>query len=185
MKKTVLTFGLISGAMLTAFMFAALPFADRIGFDRAEIVGYTAMVLSFLLVFFGIRSYRENVGDGYITFWKSLQVGLLIVLVASICYVISWQILYRNFLPDFIDQYIAHEIETLRSSGASAETIASKTQEFETFKEYYKIPIVNIAFTFLEPTVVGIPMTLLSAALLRKRRKQGLDAPAPLEQPAA
>src|SRR6266705_1707453 len=49
-------------------MLGSIPFAKRIGFDKAEFVGYTIMVLSFLMVFFGVRSYRENVGDGYITF---------------------------------------------------------------------------------------------------------------------
>jgi Protein of unknown function (DUF4199) len=68
MKKTVLTFGLIGGAILAAMMFATLPFMDKIGFDRGEIIGYTTMILAFLLVFFGIRSYRENVGGGQITF---------------------------------------------------------------------------------------------------------------------
>ena len=58
MKKTVLTFGLISGVMSSLMMLATLPFMHRIGFDNGLVVGYTAIVLSFLLVFFGIRSYR-------------------------------------------------------------------------------------------------------------------------------
>ena len=64
MKKTVLTFGLISGAILSAMMLATLPFLDRIGFDRGEIIGYTSMVVAFLLIFFGVRSYRDNVAGG-------------------------------------------------------------------------------------------------------------------------
>jgi len=59
MKKTVLTFGLISGAIMSLMMLGTLPFIDKIGFDKGEIVGYTGIVLSFLLVFFGIRSYRK------------------------------------------------------------------------------------------------------------------------------
>lgn len=39
MKKTVLTFGLISGAVLSLLMLATLPFLDRIGFDKGLIVG--------------------------------------------------------------------------------------------------------------------------------------------------
>ena len=35
MKKTVLTFGLISGAILSAMMAITLRFQDAIGFDRA------------------------------------------------------------------------------------------------------------------------------------------------------
>ena len=36
MKKTVLTFGLISGAILSAMMLITLPFHDAIGFDRGD-----------------------------------------------------------------------------------------------------------------------------------------------------
>ena len=54
MKKTVLTFGLISGAVSSAMMLVTLPFHERIGFDNAEIIGYTTMVLAFMLVFFGV-----------------------------------------------------------------------------------------------------------------------------------
>ncbi|HXN21676.1 MAG TPA: hypothetical protein VOA41_02915 [Candidatus Dormibacteraeota bacterium] len=64
MKKTVLTFGLISGAVSAAMMLATMPFADKIGWDKGEILGYTVIVLSSLMVFFGVRSYRENAGAG-------------------------------------------------------------------------------------------------------------------------
>jgi len=98
-KKTVLTFGLISGALSSLMMVATVPFADRIGFDKGAIVGYTAIVLSFLLVFFGIRSYRDNVGNGQITFSKAFAVGISITVISCIFYVVTWEILYFNFLP--------------------------------------------------------------------------------------
>ena len=105
MKKTVLTFGLISGAMMALLMFATLPLVDRLSFDNLTVIGYTSMVASFLMVFFGIRSFRDNVGGGRITFGKALQIGLLITLISSACYVIAWQILYYNFLPEFVYKY--------------------------------------------------------------------------------
>jgi uncharacterized protein DUF4199 len=84
MKKTVLTFGLISGAVLSVMMIINAAFAEKIGFDRAVIIGYTTMVLAFLLVFFGIRSYRDTIGQGRISFLRALSVGLLIMVIASI-----------------------------------------------------------------------------------------------------
>lgn len=72
MKKTVITFGLISGAILASMMLAMLLLIDRIGFDKGEIIGYTTMVVAFLMVFFGIRSYRENVGGGRLLSVKRL-----------------------------------------------------------------------------------------------------------------
>lgn len=70
MKKAVLIFGLISGAISAGMMLATVPFANRIGFDKGEILGYALIVLSALVVFFGVRSYRENTSGGRLTFGR-------------------------------------------------------------------------------------------------------------------
>ena len=103
MKKIVLTFGLISGAMMALMMFGTLLFINRIGFDKSEIVGYTGIVLAFLLIFFGIRSYRENIGGGRISFGRAFAVGILIALISSVCYMIAWEVIYFNFMHDFVE----------------------------------------------------------------------------------
>jgi hypothetical protein len=171
MKKIVITFGLISGALMAAFMFATLPFHDKIGFETGGlVVGYTSMVLSFTLVFFGIRSYRENVGGGAISFGRAFVVGILIAVISSACYVIAWEIVYFNFMPDFMDKYAAHVLDQARASGATAEAIQKKAQEMQQFKQMYSNPFFNAAITFLEPFPVGLILTLISAAILRKKR---------------
>ena len=175
MKKTVLTFGLISGAISSVLMLATMSSIDRIGFDRAVIVGYTTMVLSFLLVFFGIRSYRENIGEGRISFGRALGVGLLIMLVSCICYVLTWELVYSHFFPDFGEKYANYMVESARASGASAEQIAKQVEEMKQFKIMYDNPLINAALTFLEPLPVGIIMTFISALILRKNRRQDLQ----------
>ena len=169
MKKTVLTFGLIGGAIMAAMMFATLPFVDKIGFDRLEIVGYTTMILAFLLVFFGIRSYRENVGGGQITFGRSFAVGILITLVVCVCYVVAWEIIYFNFMPDFVDKYAGYVVEKVRASGASQQVIDAKLEQMKSFKAMYDNPFINAAITFVEPFPIGLIVTLISAAILRKK----------------
>jgi len=83
MKKTVLTFGLISAALSSVMMLLTVPFMDRITrSDLGEYVGYTLILLSFLLVFFGVRSYRDNVGGGTVTFGRAFTVGILITLLS-------------------------------------------------------------------------------------------------------
>jgi len=169
MKRIVLIFGLISGALMALFMFAYLPFMEKIG-DKGAYVGYTSMVLAFILVFFGIRSYRENVGGGTISFGRAFAVGILIAIISSVCYVIAWEILYHYFIPDFIDKYAARVIEQARASGASAQAIQAKQQEMQQFKQLYSNPFFNVAMTFIEPFPVGLIITVISAAILRKKR---------------
>ncbi len=179
MKKTILTFGLISGAISSLMMMVTVPFAHRIGNNQALVIGYTTMVLSFLLVYFGIRSYRDNVGNGQITFSKAFAVGICITLISCIFYVVTWEIIYFNFIPDFMDQYGAHIIERLKASGASAAAIQAQIQQQKHFKEMYANPFFNAAMTFIEPFPVGLAITLLSAAILR-RKPQSQPAPSPL-----
>jgi hypothetical protein len=173
MQRIVLTFGLIAGAILSVMMLLTIPFHDQIGFDKGYIIGYTTMVLAFLMIFVGVKTYRDTVAGGKVTFGQAFKVGLLIMLVASVCYVVTWEFIYYTISPDYLDKYASYSIEKLKQSGASAEAVAAKTQEMAKFKVMYQNPLVNIAFTLLEPLPVGLLFTLVAAAVLsRKRRAQ-------------
>jgi len=169
MKKTIVTFGLISGAVSSAMMLLTMPFMDRIGFERGYFVGYTSIVLSFLLVFFGIRSYRDNVGAGQITFGKAFMIGLGITVISCVCYVITWEVLYFTVMHDFMDKYAAYVIGKAKSSGATEAVLQQKMQQMAQAKKMYENPFINVAYTFIEPFPVGLVITLVSAALLKKR----------------
>jgi amino acid transporter len=170
MQRIVLTFGLIAGAILSVMMLLTVPFHDQIGFDKGLVIGYTTMVLAFLMIFVGVKTYRDKVAGGTVTFGRAFKVGLLIMLVASVCYVATWEFIYYNIAPDYLDKYAAYSVEKLRQSGASAEQVAAKTQEMAKFKAMYQNPLVSIAFTLLEPLPVGLLFTLVAAALLSRKR---------------
>ncbi len=171
MKKIVITFGLISGAISSAMMFGTLPLMNRgiINFKNGEVIGYTTMFLSFLLIFFGIRAYRENVGGGTISYGRGLGVGLLIMVISCLCYVASWEIIYFNIAPDFGEKYGAYVVDQLRAKGATPAAIEAKQKEMAKFKEEYDNPLFNAAITFLEPLPVGLIMSLISAGILRRK----------------
>ena len=175
MKKTVLTFGLIGGAIIAVLMSATVPFAHKIGFDKGLIFGYTTMVCAFLLVYFGIRSYRENVGGGKISFGRAFAVGILITLIICLCYVVTWEIIYRFFLPDFLDSYATYYVEKMKAAGVAQQAIDAKLKELNDMKVWYANPLLRAAATMLEPLPVGLLMTLISSAILRKKSPKATD----------
>jgi hypothetical protein len=177
-KRIVLTFGLISGAVLSVMMLATIPFMDRIGLDKGEIIGYTTMVLAFIMVFFGIRSYRDTVLDGTIGFGRAFQVGILITLISCVCYVATWQLVYYKIAPDFVEKYTAHVLEGAKASGATEQQLAVQKAQMARFMELYKNPLVNVAITFLEPLPVGLVITLVCAGILRRKRASPAAHPA-------
>lgn len=94
MKKTILTYGLISGVLMVIFTFivATLHNRDMIDFGKAELYGYAFGVIALSMIFFGIKSYRDNYGSGTITFWKGIQIGMLITSIGSVMYVVGAEV---------------------------------------------------------------------------------------------
>ena len=169
MKKTVWTFGLICGALLSVMLVANTALMDRLGFDRAEVLGYASIVAAFLLIFFGIRSYRENSPERAVGFGRALAIGLLISTIASACYALSWVVLQPRLAPDFAERYTEHTLERERAAGASEAEIASRSAELARYAELARNPLVNFGATFLEPFVIGVIVSFVAAGLLRGR----------------
>jgi hypothetical protein len=168
MKNTVLTFGLLSGVTSIALMTVTMSYIDTIGFDRGVVVGYTAIVISFLFVYFGIRSFRDNVLGGHITFGKGLQAGILITLVSCVFYVAAWLVIYYNFMPDFGDKYGVYLVDSVRARGGSQAEVDEMIRQADQAKQMLANPFTNAAVTFTEPFPVGLLITLISAAVLKK-----------------
>ena len=169
MKKTVLTFGLIAGLIISVLMGGSLLLADKTGAGHSLTLGYTIMVASFLLIYFGIRSYRDNTLDGQISFGRAFACGILITLVTTVCYVLMWEVLYFNFMPHFMDSYFAAQIQGVQTAGLDSATTAAQVAAIQHSKELYQNPLINMAYTFMEPLPVGLVITLISAALLRRK----------------
>ena len=187
MKRTVLTFGLIAGAIMSLEMILGLPYIDEIG-SLGLIVGYATMVVAFLMVYFGIRSYRDHVAGGSIGFGRAFGVGILITLIACVCYVATWEVIFYKFHPDFFDKYSARVVAQTKASGATDAQVEAKRRELAVQAEQYKKPLVNIAYTFIEPFPVGLLFALVCAGLLRKRQpddgtRASFGAPAPSREP--
>jgi hypothetical protein len=170
MKKTVLTFGLIAGVVMSFLMDTSVLLADKIGSGHSSLVlGYTILVASFLLIYFGIRSYRENSLAGQISFGRAFSCGILITLITCVIYVATWEVIYFNFVPHFMDSYFAAQIAKVQSSGHDPATIAVRVAAIQHSQQLYQNPLVNAAYTFMEPLPVGLLITLISAAVLRRR----------------
>ena len=171
MLRIVMTFGLISGAVIAGVTAVMLPLClnGTIRFENSQLLGYSTMVLSFLAVFFGIRTYRQDVLGGAMTFGQAFKVGILITLVSCAIYVIGWEIVYWGFIPDFGDTYAAHVLERMKADGATAEKIAAETKKMSEFRKLYRNPFFNVGITFLEIFPVGLVVTLVSAGILRRK----------------
>lgn len=171
MKRTILIYGLIAGAVVGGMLLITMPMyqAGTLNLDNGELLGYSTMTIALSMIFFGIKSYRDKELNGVISFGKAVQVGLLITLVAGIIYAACWEVSYSQIGPAFTRRMTERYAERMKADGKSDAEIAKTRAEWESFFELYKNPIVRFGVTLMEITPVGVVLTLLSAALLRRK----------------
>ena len=168
MREIVLTWGLISGVVITAMMWLTIPL---IGENHSIVLGYATMVLAFLMVFVGVRTYRDTIGRGAISFGRALAVGGLISLITSTFYVASWMVMYATIAPDFLEKYTAQMIAQERAKGTpEAEVVRMEQQMKEMGERYDSDPLYRAALTYVEPLPVALLMTLIAAGALRRKQ---------------
>lgn len=170
MKKNILVYGLISGLIISALMAVNLAMCSKNNdFDNSMVIGYASMLIAFSMIFVGIQNYRDKYNGGIISFGKAFRVGFFITLLASTIYVIVWLVEEHFFFPDFMEKYMAFEMNKLQASGISTTELADKTKEMEQAKEMYKNPFFKILFTYAEILPVGLIVTLISSLILKRK----------------
>jgi hypothetical protein len=133
-------------------------------------VGYLLMIVALTAVFLGIKAYRDKVLGGVIRFLPALGVGLGISAVASILYVVSWEISQSVSSFDFAAFYKALIVDSVKDKGGTAAEVAQAVANAESFARVYANPMYRVAMTFVEIFPVGALISLISAAVLRNPR---------------
>lgn len=164
MRKTVLVYGILSGAIIIATICGTIAVWDT----HSYWLGYLVMVVALSAMFFGAKSYRDNTLGGIIKFRTAFLVGLLITLVASVVYVAGWEVYLAVSHDDFMERYTASQIEKLKAKGVAGDQLEKQVAEMNYWKEMYKNPLIRSAMTFMEIFPVGLIIALLCAAILRK-----------------
>lgn len=172
MKKTIITYGLISGLICMTFMIVAtLLFKECDNSIQSMIIGFLGMFIAFIFVFVGIKNYRDKQNGGVVSFWDGFKIGFFIALIASSIYTIVWLIEFHFFMPDFMDKYAAKAIEGIKSSKLNPTEMSAKITEMETMRENYKNIFFRILYTFMEILPIGIVVALISALILKRKPK--------------
>lgn len=169
MKRIVFIYGIIGGVLvlgISALIFVVL--GDQFSHAQNELFGYLVMIISLSIIFVGIKQYRDKELGGVIKFKQAFLVGLYMSLIAGTIYVANWEVYMQTAGDSFIENYQASIIENMQKGGSSEEEIAEQREENEKYKKIYSNTFLRILITYSEILPVGLAITLISAALLRK-----------------
>jgi hypothetical protein len=183
MKRNILVFGAISGLIVSTFMATSMAImgcsAGESGMGvLSMVIGFASMAAAFAFIFVAIKNYRDKQNGGVVTFGKAFLMGILVSLIASTMYVITWGIEFHYFLPDFIDKYSSMQIKELQANGITGAVLEEKMKGIQDKNFKYKNNIVYFTIaTYMEIFPVGIIMSLIGALILkRKTPKVQLEA---------
>jgi hypothetical protein len=171
MLSLILRYGAIAGLIVAVPMvwrmltLEAGQSTDPLG---GMLLGYLTMLVALTAVFLGVKHYRDKVLGGAIRFLPAFGVGLAISAVACLFYVIGWEISLAFSEFDFAQYYSNYMIETAKAKGGSAEEVARAVADARSFIDMYANPLVRIPIPFGEMFPVGLLVSLISAAILRK-----------------
>ena len=167
MTNIIFLFGTLSGLIVTSTLLAAFTLLGAEPAPGSEWLGYLGMIVALSLIFVGVKRYRDRELGGVIRFLPAFLMGLAIAAVASVIYVLVWEVYMAATGGAFMDAYITHMVEGARAKGMAEADLNKMIAEMNAFKAQYANPLYRMAVTFMEIFPVGFLIALISAALLR------------------
>lgn len=170
MIRTILVYGLISGLVIILGIIATTVSSGGDAPHSSVWLGYLIMLVALSSILVGVRQHRDQVLGGVITFRTAALLGLGIALVASIVYVLVWEVYLAITHYAFMDRYVAQVLAAKRAAGITGEAYRKAAVELESMRVAYQNPLNRLPMTFAEIFPVGLLVALVSAALLRNPR---------------
>jgi len=171
MTPVILRYGILAGLIVSLpWLVYMLTLPADGHMSHSMLLGYTLMIIAFSMVFVGIKQYRDRTQGGAIKFGTAFTLGLGISGVASLIYVIGWEICMAFSKYDFIAAYSKFMLDDARARGAGPAEMEQAAAQAADFARMYSNPMYRMALTFLEIFPVGIVVSVISATLLRNSR---------------
>ncbi|MBL8558906.1 MAG: DUF4199 domain-containing protein [Hyphomonadaceae bacterium] len=167
----ILTYGLMAGLIVAIPMFSALVIEPSPEFTASsQVLGFTIMIVAFSLIFVSVKRLRDRELGGVIRFMPAFALGLGISAVASVIYVVGWEITLHLTDFGFMETYAQGVLQKARDAGATAAELDKKAAELAAFRSQYANPLFRLPVTFIEIFPIGVIVSLISAAVLRNPR---------------
>lgn len=167
MFRISLVYGAIAGVTMIAIIAAGVYLNGGDFSSGSQLQGYLTMVFVLSLIFVGIKRYRDTALGGVIKFWPALKLGLGIAVVASIFYVISWEVFLAVSGIDFAGQYLDGLRAGFEADGLTGAELEAELQPIRDMMSMYEKPWFRMPLTLLEPLPIALLVSVISAAVLR------------------
>lgn len=162
-----LTNGLILG--LAGIVWSLAMWFMDMTFNQAQ--GYIYMVVQIAILFFLMKSYRDNYMHGQITYGQSVGAGVVIILYSAIIGAIFMYLLYTVIDPGLTDKQMAFLEETMQKKGIPQEAIDSGMA----IQRKIMKPQIMAPFSILGSMFWGTILSLIISIFIKRESNPLLD----------
>lgn len=167
MHKTAIRHGIIAAAiMILVLVILYFVFSPNTLLDLGEVIGYATMVIAMSMIFIGIKRYRDNELNGYISFSHAFGMGVYIAVIGSFIYGIFEGIFYET--SNFKEIYTEFYVDKIKNSGQTQEIIQEQLQEMQQQMAMWDSPYLMGLLMFVTVFLIGLVIALISAAILKR-----------------
>ena len=168
--KANLSNGLILG--FAGVVFTLVIYFLDLTFNKS--VGYIFFLLAIFLLYYFIKSYRENYMHGNITYGQSVGAGVIIFLYYSVIAAVFTYILYKVIDTGLTDKLLAFVEEQTRKGGKVPEGSMDTVMAFQ--RKIMKPEILALG-TIINNMLFGTIISLIVSIFTKKEGNPLIDVP--------
>lgn len=136
-------------------------------------MGYLFLLAEVIILFFLLKSYRDNYLHGTISYGQALGAGVVIFLYATIITSIFSYILNTFIDPDLMAKGLAAQEQMLLDRGMTQEQVDAGLKVAEKMMK----PAISIPIGLVVNMFFGLILSLIAAAFVRKEGNPLVETP--------
>ncbi len=172
--KANLTNGLIMG--LIGIVYSLLMWFLNLSLNKAQ--GIVFVVVQLGVLYFLLKSYRDNFLHGQITYGQSVGAGVIILLYYSIIMAVFTYILYAIIDPGLVAKQLAMAEETMVNKGMPQAAIdAGMGIQAKIMK-----PAIMAPISIIGSMIWGVIISLIISIFIKKEGNPLIDSPSNLSE---
>jgi hypothetical protein len=165
-----LTNGLILG--LVGVVYSLIFYFLDLTLNKTQ--GYVFMLVQIAVLYFLLKSYRDNIMHGQITYGESVGTGVIICLYYAIIMAAFGYLLYAVIDPGLISKQLAMTEEAMAKKNIPDEAIKKGMEITAKFMKPGIMAITGIIFNMIWGTI----LSLIVSIFIKKEVNPLIDAPA-------
>ncbi len=163
-KTTLFNHSLLWGAILGIIVIVYTLILYFLNLSTNRPLGFVAWLIIIVVVFYAMKSYRDNVNQGVLSYGNAFVIGLLVCIISGLISAIFGYIQFSVLSPELIDKMLQISEERLLSRGLPDNVIERSLEMSRKLMTPTMIAVMSFVWSF----IFGAILSLILAAIVKK-----------------